>query len=183
MAKLEAMEYELLVEALRLHRGNSTEAARARGLTAWSAKPKSSNSIRSRSKPCGPRNPARSWTGSRHCSMPAPQPQGHRLCSQTVGASGRLFGRRPAAPGQQPGRKRPLALCRGPQKLAIFRPSARRRRLGRDLLPHRDRQGQRPGTVPLSAPPLRAFAGSNHRRPAQGLLPQHIDPQSLIIPA
>ncbi|MGE4535609.1 MAG: sigma-54 interaction domain-containing protein [Desulfovibrio sp.] len=33
VAKLEAMEYEMLVEALRLHHGNSTEAARELGLT------------------------------------------------------------------------------------------------------------------------------------------------------
>ena len=33
VARLEAMEYEMLVEALRLHRGNSTEAARELGLT------------------------------------------------------------------------------------------------------------------------------------------------------
>ncbi len=33
VARLEAMEYEMLVEALRLHHGNSTEAARELGLT------------------------------------------------------------------------------------------------------------------------------------------------------
>jgi len=65
---------------------------------------------------------------------------------------------RPTAPGQQPGRKHHPSLCRGPQELALLRPSARSRRLSHHLLPHRDGQGQRPGAVPLSAPPLRKAA-------------------------
>jgi len=49
---------------------------------------------------------------------------------------------------------------------ALF--SVSRSTLGYPVRPHRDRQGQRLGALPLSAPPLRALAGGNHRRPAQG---------------
>jgi len=71
-------------------------------------------------------------------------------------------------PDNQPGRKRHPSLCRGAQELAFLRPPTRSRRIGRDLLPHRDRQGQRPGAVPLPASPLRTLADGNFRRPAQG---------------
>jgi len=74
---------------------------------------------------------------------------------------------------------RPFAV--GRKNWLFSGPSARGRRLGGPVLPHRNGQGQRPGAISLSTLPLRALAGGNYRCPTQGppaptsrsLLPDH----------